>query len=144
MISRENDHCRIFAFPFDQRCSQSDTWCGISSARFGNDIFCREHQDFPCLNCRNFIGDHKHIFSIQQRKQPLNGIFQQSLLSIQRDQRFRAFVCTLRSQSFPFSANHNDGKNFLFCNIHFLILLIPCSNFVCGSKRHLILSLWGK
>ena len=99
---------------------------------------------FPCLNCRNFIGDYKHIFSIQQRKQPLNGIFQQSLLSIQGDQRFRAFVCTWRSQSFPFSASHNDGKNFLFCNIHFLILLIPCSNFVCGSKRHLILSLWGK
>ena len=49
-----------------------------------------------------------------------------------------------RSQSFPFPASHNDGKNFLFCNIYFLILLIPCSNFVCGSKRHLILSLWGK
>ena len=49
-----------------------------------------------------------------------------------------------RSQSFAFAASHDDGENFIFVNFHNYFLLIPCNNFVCGSKRHLILSLWGK
>ena len=41
-------------------------------------------------------------------------------------------------------ACHNNGKNFAFIDFHNYFLLIPCSNFICGSKRHLIFNLCGR
>ena len=138
------DHCRIFTASFDQCGSQRYTWCGISTARFCNDIFCRQHQYCAGLHSGFFIGYHKNIFCIKQREKLLNSIFQQGLLPIERNQRFGAFLGTQGPQSFAFAASHDDGENFIFVNFHNYFLLIPCKNFVCGSKRHLILSLCGK